>query len=200
MTSPPSVIKVGGSLFDMADFPAKLDHWLNDQPIGRHVLIPGGGRLADAIRDADDVHQIGDEAGHWLCVQLLDVSAQLLACMIGDARLVRRFGELEAAMEGEISGRWILSVEDFMRQHEPRIAGRPLSHDWRSATDAIGARVACALNAPELVLLKSCDLPLGTDRQAAAAKGLIDQALPEAAQDLTLTWVNLRSDGSRHSF
>lgn len=194
MIPPVRVIKIGGSLFEFADVGTRIDRWLNTQPPARNVLIAGGGKLANAIRDADRVHRIGDRTGHWMCIQLLDVSAQLLDCLTPNTILVRDYTKLETVLSSSSTGRFVLSVEDFMRNREAHLAGVRLSHDWRTTTDAIAARVASALGAGELVLVKSCDLSPGLDRHAAAEKGLVDQVLPDVAHSLKLRWVNLRGD------
>ena len=59
---PIRVVKVGGSLFGFAGFVAALNEWLAEQPPAVNVLIAGGGKLADVIREADAAWGLGDEA------------------------------------------------------------------------------------------------------------------------------------------
>jgi len=73
------VIKVGGSLFDYAGFLPAWKRWSAEQPPAAQVLIAGGGKLADAIREADTVWGLGDETAHWLCIDTLAVSASRMA-------------------------------------------------------------------------------------------------------------------------
>lgn len=186
------VVKVGGSLFDWPNFVGSLRTWTARQPTGPLVYVAGGGGLANVIRRFDQNHGIGAEKGHWLCVQLLDVTAQLLADEIPNATLVRKFESLRESLATRIPQRSVLSVEDFLRVHEPSLPGIPLPRDWRTTTDSIAARLAVAIDADELVLLKSCEYPAGLDRQAAQEKSLVDDAFSDAADGLKIRWVNLR--------
>ena len=62
-----------------------------------------------------------------------------------------------------------------------------------TTTDSIAARVADHLGAAELALLKSADLPPGTDRTSAARLGLVDPLFPLVARGLgCVTYRNLR--------
>ena len=44
----PHVIKVGGSLLDLPDLPARLDRWLTARGGAKPMLVVGGGVVADA--------------------------------------------------------------------------------------------------------------------------------------------------------
>ena len=54
-----TVIKVGGSLFDRPDLGPRLRRWLDANAPWETILVPGGGRLVDVIRDLDRIHGLG---------------------------------------------------------------------------------------------------------------------------------------------
>ena len=53
------VAKVGGSLFDLPDLRQRLNRWLVAQADTPVLLIPGGGELADAVRNLHRTHGLG---------------------------------------------------------------------------------------------------------------------------------------------
>ncbi|MFN0018729.1 MAG: hypothetical protein ACKVP0_10755 [Pirellulaceae bacterium] len=185
---PLRVIKVGGSLLrhqpdaQAKDTIAALKTWLGLQTPAANVLIAGGGEFGDVIRRADAAHNLGEEAAHWLCVDALSVTAQLLGAVVG-LPVVTRPEELPQ----DIPTSCVFDPAPFFHDCEFRLFAAPLPHTWAVTSDSIAARVAEYLSARELVLLKSC-LP------GAARTGYVDDYFPVAAANLsTVRCVNLRS-------
>ena len=172
---PIRVVKVGGSLLRFEQLPRALNRWLADQPAEPHVLVAGGGPLADCIRDIDQTHAIGESFAHELCVHLLETTGRLVEHWVDGARLITRFDELQQELAESAPRRaLVFSVEDFLQRHEDHVPGVPLAHSWRTSADSIAARVAVALQARELVLLKSCDPPALDNLQTVADGTLVD--------------------------
>src|SRR5437016_6173909 len=73
-----TVLKVGGSLYGLPDLPARLRKLLADLNTERVVLFPGGGAAADAVRELDRMHRLGEDAAHWLALRALTVNAYFL--------------------------------------------------------------------------------------------------------------------------
>ncbi len=198
---PIRVVKVGGSLFGFAGFVAALNGWLAEQPPAVNVLIAGGGKLADVIREADAAWGLGDEAAHWLCVDVMGVSARLLATLLPDCRWEAAWDDLLPVLNAS-DGRQpiIFSPVQFLRQIEARLPPRPLPHSWSVTSDSIAARIAQVLSAGELVLLKSADLA----GQTSDRPPYVDDYFATAAQGLNhVRFVNLRrfagtAGASRH--
>jgi aspartokinase-like uncharacterized kinase len=191
---PVRVVKVGGSLFHWPLLPRALTNWLEVQPPAANVLIAGGGALADAIRQADASFHLGDERSHARCLEVMGVTARMLAELLKDrAPLVSDLGSIVSAPS---STSWFtLDVRRFMLQQEPQLQGERLPHTWDATSDSIAARVAVALTADELVLLKSCDPPGDYSCAQLAASGIIDQCFPKVAEDFrgAIRLVNLRA-------
>ena len=181
MTSPVRVVKVGGSLLAWKDLPAALARWLAQQSPAVHVLIAGGGEFAEAIRRADATYGLGEEPAHWLCVDVLSVTARLLGAIMNDI-VVTHAQELPSLAPGIC----VFDPSPFLRNLEPLQFSESLPHTWAVTSDSIAARIAESLVASELVLLKSC-LP-------AAGAGYVDDYFPVAAARLPhIRCVNLRS-------
>lgn len=182
---PVRVVKVGGSLFDFPQLAPALRDWLAAQPSAQNVLVAGGGKLADAIREADRRFSLGEETSHWLCIDALRVTARLLQGLLHEARLITVLPQLEAGIvEADPTGTIVFCPEDFMRNE------RSLPHAWSVTTDSIAARLAEVLQADELVLLKSSEPPTDT----ADMGGYVDEYFPIAARNVRkIRFVNLQA-------
>ena len=196
---PRRVIKLGGSLLDFKHLAPRLRTWLAAQPPMPSVIVAGGGRLADAIRDAYAVHRLDEEAAHWLCIRLLGVTAELLARLLPEAVLLRQFDDLLARIDE--TSLTIFDPEQFLREEAcllKRSGAKglaPLPHSWDVTSDSIAARLAAVLHADELVLFKSSLPSSPATLQQAADNGYLDRYFPTAAADLSrIRCVNLRSD------
>ena len=188
------VVKVGGSLFDLPDLGQRLRQWLAVQPPAHNVLIAGGGPLVEQIRAWHAEEPIEDAAAHWMCVDLLTVTAHMLHAWMpeiplveDDCLLCQRVGE---------PGATIFGPAPWMRHSEPGLPGTWLPSNWETTSDSIAGRLAAALLADEFVLMKSALPRRKTSRElsALAAVGYIDSVLAQMAPELPRTrLVNLRA-------
>jgi len=148
------------------------------------------------IREADRKFSLGEEASHWLCIDALRVTARLLSGLLSESRLITAYAQLESALaEADAVEAIVFCPRNFMREVEPELADRPLSHSWSVTTDSIAARLAQVIQADELILLKSLDPPVDADEM----RGYVDKNFPVVAKDIKkVRFVNLRawaSDG-----
>jgi aspartokinase-like uncharacterized kinase len=191
---PVRVVKVGGSLLDWPPLATVLPAWLVRQPPAWNVLIAGGGELADAIRRLDAAHALGDEAAHWLCIDALQITARLLAAILGATEPANSLEDLPALQASAVQP-VIFDPGEFLRHRESQLPGQTLPRDWSVTSDSIAARISHALAADELVLLKSREPPAEDWRELARA-GYVDEHFPRAAARLArVRLVNLRGAG-----
>jgi aspartokinase-like uncharacterized kinase len=201
------VVKVGGSLFDHPALGAGLLGLIESLAPAEVLLVPGGGPVADAVRELDRVHGLGEEVAHWLALRALSVTAAFLERLARptppaplpegkgekDLRNSVTSGESEEALRGVTpfplgrgaGGVGLLRVLDcfaFAQEDESRPGALP--HTWRVTTDSIAARAAVVFRAERLVLLKSTDIPPGTAWETAAANGWVDAHFPQIAAAL----------------
>lgn len=177
--SGPIVIKVGGSLLDWPPIGQRLGPYLETRRAERPIVIVGGGRSADVIRELDRIHGLGDAHSHDLAVRALDLTAYLLAALVPSLEVVDRAVALSAVWS---AGRFpLLAPKRFLDVDDRE---NPLERSWDVTTDSIAARVAERLRATELILLKSAPTPPGIDRCQAAALGLLDRAFPGVSRPL----------------
>ena len=192
MSPPLTVVKVGGSLFDLPDLAPRLRRWLDAECAGGVLLVPGGGSSADMVRDLDRRHNLGEEASHWLALRALALNAHFLAALLPSACVLHDVETCQRAwQENRIP---ILDVFSFARADEARPGHLP--HSWTVTSDALAARVAVVAQARELVLLKSMTIPPSVDWHEAGRLGWVDAVFAEvlgAARDLRVRAVNLRT-------
>ena len=85
-----TVVKVGGSLFDHPKLGAGLRAYLESLAPAEVLLVPGGGGVADAVRELDRVHALGGEAAHWLALRSLGVTVRKSVDMLLGAFCIER--------------------------------------------------------------------------------------------------------------
>lgn len=189
--TPVRVIKVGGSLMDYEHLAGSFRSWLAAQPEAFNVLIAGGGAMADVIRQADSRYRLGEETSHWLCIDLLSVTARLLHAVLPETALIETFDALnQATSECNSDAPAIFSPTEYLREFDGKVHRQPLPHNWTVTTDSIAARIADVIDADELVLLKSTDPAEDDPTREALVDGYFRRSLPAA---LPLRIVNLRS-------
>ncbi len=188
------VVKVGGSLLSLAGLRHALDHWLATQPLGLNVLVAGGGELADVVRRADARFRIGDERAHWLCIDVMSVTARILAAVLQDAVMESSIARLREAIERNVAIPPIVFDCKTFLESEASNNRNALPQDWSVTSDSIAARLAEEIEAHELVLLKSSDPPDDAASQVLVQAGYVDSYFPIAARSLpSIRYLNLRA-------
>ncbi len=179
--------KVGGSLLDFADLPSALRGWLDLQP-GVNVLVAGGGAYADSIRQADDTFQLGHETAHRLALEAMRLSGRLLEALLPECLFCESIDH--AQQELAAGNRKLIVLDSYDAVMHPNC---PLSRTWDVTSDSIAAEIARQLDANELVLFKSTQLPANTNREQATEAGLVDSHFAETTIGFpAIRWVNLR--------
>lgn len=188
----PVIVKVGGSLYERTDLAPRLTRLLARPDLQPTLLVPGGGKLADDVRRLDRLHRLGQEASHWLALNVLSVNATFLARLLPGSHVVP--GPEEALPVWECGGVAILDACRFAEADESRPGALP--HSWQVTSDSIAARLAVVCQARKLVLLKSVSFPEPIDWVEASRQGFVDEwfvKVLEQAANLEIEAINLRS-------
>lgn len=188
------VVKVGGSLFDCPELPPRLQAWLAKLTDQRVVLIAGGGELAEIVRSVDARWKLGEEASHWLAIDAMRLAAKLLFGALPQLRWIESWHELQRCGDSPPSFRPVLfEVSQFLRDVERRLMPPFLPHGWQVTSDSIAARVAAALGATHLTLLKSTPPP-ATSILLLEELGYVDPHFAIASAAIpNISFVNLRN-------
>ncbi|MGQ0637469.1 MAG: amino acid kinase family protein [Planctomycetaceae bacterium] len=205
--SPPLVVyKLGGSLLDLPDLGEILRQVMAQRQVSAGLIVVGGGAAADAVRTWDRVHHLGDERAHRLALRAMALNERLIHELLPESRLVRSPRQVRAAAAESAIG--VLCADCFYRWAETNAVGRVadppaspsgsatrttfLPCSWKVTSDSIAAWVAAILQAHELVLLKSVDMP-GESVAESARRGLVDEHFPTVAAHLArISWLNAR--------
>lgn len=142
------VVKIGGSLLA---HPATLDqvmaavaeaarHW-------RVLIVPGGGPMADTVRQVDRALHLSPDASHWMAMKAMDQLAELLADRYAPAALVTDAHELRQALR--LANLPVLAPYRWLRDADA------LPHSWEVTSDSIAAWLAGELGARRVVLVKA---------------------------------------------
>jgi aspartokinase-like uncharacterized kinase len=188
---PVSVVKVGGSLLDHPGLGPGLRAWLAEEErrfFCCRLIVPGGGELAERIRNYHRVHGASEEACHWMAIQAMAINARLLKELLPGAVEVHH-----PKFRPNWSKLGVLNATAFCSFDDTHPGA--LGHTWRVTSDAIAARVAEVGDALGMHLLKSTDLPPDISWDEAAERGLVDPTFGEvvARAKLFVHWVNFRS-------
>ncbi len=127
------VLKLGGSLMDVARDLVRALGGLADEGYS-FLVIPGGGPMADLVRDLFQRHNISQEAAHWMAVLAMEQYAYYLADGTG-AKLTRKIHRSDCL---EI----LLPYRTLLEDDEG------LSHNWDYTSDSVAALIAGRLDAP----------------------------------------------------
>lgn len=188
------VVKVGGSLYDLADLGPRLQRLLDQLAGANVVLFPGGGASADVVRDWHRRFNLSEDAAHWLAIQSLQMNAELLVQLLPGCRLVS--GESTARSVWQCHpGPVVLSPRDELDRLEQRHPADAPPHTWDVTSDSLSAWVALCWQADVLVLVKSVPHPGAEPVTAAVRSGLVDPYFPGLAGRLPrVDWCDLRNN------
>lgn len=150
---PIRVIKLGGSLLDLDDLPERFDRWMVAQSPMHNVLIVGGGKLVDALRDLHGRFQLDERETHWMAVDLLEMTGGIVAGLLPAWSVVIGMAELSASIQSPKPANLIFVAGAWLRTRTD------VPETWEITSDSIAALVANHLKAEELVLLKSTMAP-----------------------------------------
>ncbi|NDC54175.1 MAG: hypothetical protein EBZ74_07725 [Planctomycetia bacterium] len=168
------VLKLGGSLLGMPDWPRLVAGLIRGRAAGRPVIVVvGGGAVVDGLRTIDAAAPADSGTMHDLAIGLMGTTARLVS-----ARL-----SLPLAGECPCTSAAVLDVPRWLAASEQ---GRHLPAGWHVTSDSIAAHVA-AVTGGDLLLGKRApppfpcaDDPLG----ALVESGWVDGYFPAAAGPL----------------
>ena len=184
------VVKLGGSLCEQAPVTSPLRDWLDllvREGAGRVVIVPGGGRFADAVRGAQAQWRFDDLTAHNMALLAMSQTAHLLCSLNPALRLCDREAALHQAIRQGAVAVW--SPLELQRDRADA------DTNWDVTSDSIALGLALRLGAARLIVVKSCETDPSASLDQLSAGGVIDRRFAKLAegQSLRIDVVSQRS-------
>ena len=144
------VVKIGGSLQNSSD----LNNWLQvlkEHGSGKIVIVAGGGKFADAVREAQVRDGFDDKKAHEQALLAMEEYAQLLNAMVPEFELVSDIASIHNCLAKEKVPIWLpfkLIIKD-----------NTIPASWDVTSDSLAFWLALQLNIKSVILLKTVSLP-----------------------------------------
>ncbi|MGB9842618.1 MAG: delta 1-pyrroline-5-carboxylate synthetase [Candidatus Bathyarchaeales archaeon] len=181
-----AVIKVGGSL---AEAPAQLKALCTQlSELSRKyaiMVVPGGGRFADVVRDFDRRFALSSMLAHRMAILAMDQYGLALTQLIPKSVAIDRLSEARQLAESGAAPIFLPSRLMFKED--------PLENSWDVTSDSIAAYVASRLGAAKLLLVTDVDGIFTEDPKQYADAALIERLSAEE-----LLRLNKRTSVDRH--
>jgi aspartokinase-like uncharacterized kinase len=163
------VIKLGGSLLSSES----LQEWLSvivKHGAGKLVIVPGGGIIADKVRDEQQKWKFDDKAAHQMALLAMEQYAHLLQSYAPDLDLSDSIQGIEKAISLNQVPVWL----PFKMIN----ACQDVSANWNITSDSLSLWLAAQLNAEHTMLVKSLSSKNLNARQLSESE-MVDKDFPE---------------------
>lgn len=140
-----AVLKVGGSL---AEYPASLKKLCNELAVlakdHKILVVPGGGRFADVVRDFDKTHSLSNTVAHKMAILAMDQFGLFLSDITPNSCVYYSLEKAKGSPKGALP---IFLPSKLMFRKDP------LEHSWDVTSDSIAVYIASVLHARKLILV-----------------------------------------------
>jgi aspartokinase-like uncharacterized kinase len=145
-----AVIKVGGSLAEDPECLRALCRKLGELAKKYAlIVVPGGGRFADAVREYDQRFALSSDASHKMAILGMDQFGLLLSNITPNSHVFRQLKNVKELSEAK-------TVPIFLPSHLMFLEN-PLVNSWDVTSDSITAYVAGCVKAGKVVLVTDVD-------------------------------------------
>lgn len=161
----PWVVKLGGSL----SLSPRLAEWLealaaSDAPL---AVVPGGGRFADRVREAQAHWRFDESAAHHMALLAMDQTGRMFAAIEPRLRICSGMEDFRTAFADGKPAVWMPTAM--------ALGQNGIGESWGVTSDSLAAWLAGRIGACGVLLVKSVEPP-GKEARAAdlARDGLVD--------------------------
>jgi len=183
------VWKVGGSVLSHPSLRKHLKLWSEVWPGCNAGWLVGGGTAADAVREWDTRHRLGDELSHRLALTAMDLNAELVAALLPGARMARSGPQCETAWTEKHP---VVFCPQCVVGWGESVSGAQLPRCWDLTSDSIAAWLATQFSAERLVLVKSVAPPGNV--AASIEQGYVDPMFWQYSERIPSVWTVTMDD------
>jgi aspartokinase-like uncharacterized kinase len=171
------VVKLGGSLNADPTLPQWLE-LLTQLGGGRVVVVCGGGRFADAVREHQAQWHFDDLAAHNMALLAMAQTAYFLRSLNPALQMVTT--EADAARVLRLGKAALWSPLALLTDHADA------DTNWRVTSDSIALGLAQRMGVAELLVVKSCRVDPSLSLDALGAAGIVDARFASLAAQGTV--------------
>ncbi len=171
-----AVLKVGGSL---AGYPASLRKLCKELAIFAEdheiLIVPGGGRFADVVRDFDKSYGLSNTVAHKMAIIAMDQFGLFLSDITPNSYVSYSLEKVKNSPSGTLP---IFLPSRFIFRKDP------LEHSWDVTSDSIAAYIAGIVHAKKLILVTDIDGIFTEDPK----KNLDAKLITDVSANQLLSW------------
>ena len=150
------IVKVGGKILENRNnIESTLNQFkslLSNEMLQKVIIVPGGGSLADFVRQIDDKLDIGDDLAHWMAIYAMNHNGVNLCKNFTELKCIDNYDELQSCLNSEYEkGIFVFIPYDFLSQEDQ------LPHNWEVTSDSITLYLTHKLKLKECYLIKDVD-------------------------------------------
>jgi aspartokinase-like uncharacterized kinase len=146
-----AIFKVGGSILENPEYLKntinQFSQLLKEKIINKIIIIPGGGKKANFIRELDMELNIGDTLAHWMAVYSMDTNGKEIVQKFPFIEITDDIGKLKTNESNII----VFLTLKFLKNLDP------LPHSWNVTSDSISLYIANKLKFDNCYLIKDVD-------------------------------------------
>ena len=146
-----ALFKISGKILDNSKYLintiAQLTQLFEDKIIEKIIIIPGGGKLANLIRNLYYEFNLDDELAHWMAVYAINFNGLELSKKFPHLKETEKFAELDK----EINTISIFLPYNYLKKEDK------IPHSWDVTSDSIALYLASEFNLNECYLIKDVD-------------------------------------------
>ena len=145
-----TVVKLGGSLMGTSELPLCLDKIESESKEGNYLIVPGGGKFADSIRQLQKQYRFDDIAAHQMALLAMCQYGYYLKQIKPELIVIKNNEQIKANLNKKCPLLWMpyCLIEDDSE----------LESSWDVTSDSISLWLATKLEVKRLILIKSKEL------------------------------------------
>jgi aspartokinase-like uncharacterized kinase len=148
MTRKYALFKSGGKILEneayLENSISQLNSLYNNNNLDKIIIIPGGGTLANFVRNLDEKMVLGDEKSHWMAIHAMNFNGKKLASCYDHIETIEKIDAIKKKRR----------VFAIFLPYQYLKSKDILPHNWQVTSDSIALYIAHELNFDRVYLIK----------------------------------------------